>query len=199
MKKKQLFKGQVITRTKVRNNILKIWDKTTHEDRYDWYLDAYKYAEYLAFMHLPDDPAGTEKVCGVIAALSPKINWEVNKRIAEEFIKTGDTWHYMMLKDKARRIIESDGTDAEILKILHGPKISAFFLNIRYPHKAIALTIDRHALSIILERKIAEDDYRSMTPTQYEFFSQCYRYTAAQLNINPLVLQSATWLVWRRM
>jgi hypothetical protein len=60
------------------------------------------------------------------------------------------------------------------------------------------LTIDRHAVSIAVGEKLS-DDKLQMTAGQYEFFQETYRWTAAQLGVNPLILQSATWVVWRKM
>ena len=89
--------------------------------------------------------------------------------------------------------------DAAILEVLKGDKISAFFLNIRYPDSAISVTIDRHALSMCFNQWLTDEQVRTMTPQQYKFFEECYRWTAAKLNVNPLLLQSATWVVWRRI
>ena len=100
---------------------------------------------------------------------------------------------------KAKAILESNGSEAEILDILKGNKVCAFFLNILHPDKAISITIDRHALSIALGYWITDEQVRTMTANQYEFFVQCYRWTAASLGINPLLLQSTTWETWRRI
>jgi len=208
----QRFKGSDLTRTQVKNNILKVWDYTSQTDRYDWYQEAHNYAIRLIvectdneYKHsVPYDKPRISKACGVLAALSPMVLWRVNKRLAYELIVDGDAWETLRcLKANAKKahlILESDGTDDAILKILHGQKTSAFYLNIRYPDKAVCLTIDRHALSIALGVRITKenDELFQMTAKQYEFFCECYRWTAAKIGVNPLILQSATWLLWRR-
>ena len=48
MKTSITFKGQKITRTKCKNNILKIYNQTSEDERYDWYQEANDYAETIA-------------------------------------------------------------------------------------------------------------------------------------------------------
>ena len=210
----QKFKGLDLTRTQVKNNILKVWDYTTNQDRHDWYQEAHEYAVQLIweatdveYRHAARyDKPRISKACGVISALSPMVLWKVNKRLAWELIvdQHGEGWEDLKcLKANAKKawlIIQSDGSDDAILGILKGQKTSAFYLNIRYPEKAICLTIDRHALSIALGVRITKDNDElfQMTAKQYEFFQECYRWTAAKIGVSPLILQSATWLLWRR-
>lgn len=195
----QSFKNQKLTRVKVRNNILKVWSQTTENDRFDWYGNAHGYAVKLAGLKSIANDQNIAKACGIIAALSPMCSWDINRRLAKQFILVQDPEKMPCLKANARKaykILHSDGSDAAILDILKGPKTSAFFLNIMYPDQAISLTMDRHAISIAVGYKLAKDKMQ-MTAGQYEFFQETYRWTAAQLGVNPLILQSATWVAWR--
>jgi len=199
----QIIKSEVWTRTQVRNNILKVWDATTENDRFDWYGKARNFAIDLTFHNMPQ--VTVTKACGVIAALSPMVSWKRNMLLAEHIIMNPERWEKLgCLKSNARKayeIINSlNGSEDAILKILHGRKTSAFFLNILYPEKAISLTMDRHAISIAMGRKITKDEtkYFQLTAGQYKFLVECYRWTAAKLGVNPLLLQSATWVLWRR-
>jgi len=198
---KQVFKGETLTRTKVKNNILRIWYMTSEEDRHDWYQEAYDFAESLArtmgAYNYQHKLKNVSKVCGVIAALSPMKRWENNKVIAEDLINTGTCGHTKTFVKKAQDVLASDGSDEAILDILNGNKISAFYLNIRYPDEAKVMTIDRHALSIALGRWVTDNQEMSMTKGQYEFFVQCYIMAAMQVGVSPLLMQSATWTKWR--
>jgi len=205
----QQFKNMTLTRVKVRNNILAIWNETSENDRFDWYGEAHKFAVELCITaNLPRDTENIAKACGVIAALSPMSSWELNKKNAQQLIEDSilfNVWDVAQslpcLKSNARKagaILLSDGSDQAILDILKGPKTSAFFLNIMYPDKAISLTMDRHAISIAVGLKLKKDKMQ-MTAGQYDFFQECYRWTAAKLGVNPLILQSATWVVWRKI
>lgn len=192
---KQIHKNVVLSRTKTVNNILRIWNLSQPEDRYDWYTEAYKFALSVSEV----TGLTINQVAGVIAALSPLKTWEQNKIQAMQMIKTGNCGHMKAFKGKAAQIIASNGNEEGILKILKGSKITSFYLNIRYPDKSINLTIDRHALSVCLGRWVSDLDYSGMTVKQYQFFSDCYRHAAARLNVSPLLVQSATWVVWRRI
>jgi len=208
----QQFYNKQYTRTQVKNNILKVWDATNETDRFDWYKAANDFAHGLANIAPSNDGYHLDvaRACGVIAALSPMVHWNRNKKLARELIEDSkllNVWiivdHMACLKANARKaaaILLSDGSDDAILDILKGKKTSAFFLNILYPNKAISLTMDRHAISIALGRKITkgEEKYLQLTAGQYKFLVECYRWTAAKLKVNPLILQSATWVLWRK-
>lgn len=195
--KKIKFKGETLTRTKVSNNILKIFDLSDSEDRFDWYSDAHYFCIGLANSY----GLKVSTVAGIVAALSPLKTWEQNKKMAISLIKSGTCGHIGSFIAKANKIFENDysNTDEKILEVLSGQKICAFYLNIMYPNSAQNITIDRHALSISLGHWITEEEYRSMTPNQYAFFSQCFVIAAAKRNIHPLLMQSSTWVVWRKI
>jgi hypothetical protein len=124
--------------------------------------------------------------------------WEQNKLLAAQLVSTGRAGHMKVFVNKALAIGRAD-SESDILRILSGKKIQAFYLNIRYPEKVINLTIDRHALSVALGHWSTPEEYTGMTVKQYAFFSECYRHAAAKLGVTPLLVQSATWLVWRRI
>jgi hypothetical protein len=188
----QVHKGVELSRTKVKNNILKMWHGSAQDDRHDWYNEANLWCE--------DNSKGytLAQAAGVVAALSPVKKWDQNLVCAEDMIGTDDCGHMGVFKDKARRILRSDGTDEAILDILNGRKISSFYLNIRYPDKANNVTIDRHALSIALGHKITDKEYQGMTAKQYAFFVECYTIAAAKVDISPVLMQSTTWVYYRR-
>lgn len=190
------FKGKELTRTKCKNNLLNIWEQCTEEDKFDWYGDAHHWAEWMA----KDRDITISHICGVIAALSPLKTWKQNLKLAGEMIQTGKpVGHTLLCNKKALEVLKSDGTDESILDILKGNKISAFYLNIMYPDNGNYLTIDRHALSCLLGYWVTDDDYRGITKNQYEFFVHVFQWTAEKLNVSPLLLQSATWVRWRKI
>lgn len=197
---RQRFNNEVLTRTVVKNNILKVFNQTTEEDRRDWYQEAYyKACGMSAIIRGGDEESNLNKACGIIAALSPLKRWETNLRIAEEFIRTETCGHMTQFLGKALLILRSSGNEDEILEILSGNKISAFYLNIRYPHKAEIVTIDRHAISIAMGRFMYDEELRGITANQYEFFVQCYTWAALQAGVSPILMQSSTWCRWREI
>ena len=194
---KQRLWNNKYSRTQIKNNLMRVWGQCTQEDTYDWYERAHAEAVKLAGSnHAHND---INRAAGVIAALSPRMTWDRNLVVAKDLWETGDCKAIGQFKQKALDIFNSDGNEQTVLDILKGQKISSFYLNIRYPDKAIAVTIDRHHLSICLGKKLTDADLKSVTVNQYEFLVECTRYTAAKLGISPLLLQSATWVRWRKL
>jgi len=201
----QMIHGETWSRVQVKNNILAVWNATSAHDRFDWYGSANLFAHNVA--SLSNDMGrwiSTKKVCGVIAALSPMVSWKRNMLLAQHVVLNPEDWpNLKCLKSNAKKaydIINSNGSEDAILAILRGKKTSAFFLNILHPTEAISMTMDRHAISIALGRKIKKDEVKffQLTASQYKFLVECYRWTAAKIGVNPLILQSATWVLWRR-
>lgn len=199
------FKGQKLTRTKCKNNILNIWEQCTQEEKFDWYQSANYWAtmnciEWVKFGQVERESKLIPKMYGVIAALSPLKTWEQNKKLAEQMMLTKKpVGHTQLCNKKALAILDSDGSDEQILDILNGNKISAFYLNIKYPSDGRFITVDRHALSCLLGYWVTDEDYKGITKNQYEFFVQTFQWTAKKLGVNPLVLQSATWVRFRKI
>lgn len=191
METKQLFKGRLLTRTKVRNQILKVYNQCTTEDKYDWYAEANKFAESIS-------TKDKIKVCGIIAALSPVKSWKANMKLAIDFWNTQDCGHMKLFKEKARQIYNLENPTVDnISEILKGNKIKSFFYNIYCPEAVTNITIDRHALSIALGYSLSEDELKGITENQYNFFRDCYIWTADYLGMRPNYLQSCTWVRWR--
>ncbi len=197
MNKSIVFKGDKLTRTKVRNNILKVYNSTNNHS--DWYKEAHMFCIYLSDKY----KTPLNSVIGIVSALSPLKKWDKNKEIAEYFLDSGS-----VLKDnkhinfpnqcnKAKAIHITD-KETEILDILNGEKTKAFYINIRYPDKGENVTVDRHAIAIALGR-VATEEEQSMTKNHYKFFEDCYKWTAEKLGIRPLLLQSITWETWREI
>ena len=66
MLNKQTYKGANLSRTIVKNNILKIYNLTEKADRFDWYQDAYNFAESLSC----DYDISINTACGIISCSS---------------------------------------------------------------------------------------------------------------------------------
>lgn len=204
---KQQFKNKMLSRTIVKNNILRIWELTDEDDRLDWYESARQLAsditvdynmQYNCRYHNKTQIT-ISQVIGVLAAFSPRKSWESNKELAYDLVWFDKANHMKVFNKKARDIMLSDGSDNEILSILNGNKITSFYQNIKYPQSSDYLTIDRHALSIALGYWTSEDDYTGMTTNQYNFFVHCYVNAAKIAGVTPLIMQSSTWVVWRKI
>lgn len=178
------------TEKKIVNNILDMYNKSTNDDKLkDWYLNTHNFAVDLSLLfnvHL-------SKVCGIIAALSPLKHWDQNKECAMSFFETGNGLQFYNLQQKCRDILQASN-EKQIANILNGQKITAFFWNIRQPYKDNIVTIDRHAISIALNCRTER-----LTPMQYKFIENCYIKASEKLNITASLLQSITWVTFRKL
>ena len=82
MDKHIVFKGNKLTRTRIKNNILRIYMQGNKYQENDWYQDAHDYAQYLS------EQSGLTVIetSGIISALSPQVSWVHNKIIALQFV-----------------------------------------------------------------------------------------------------------------
>lgn len=187
------IKNIKISKQAVNKNILKVYNVSTDLDKNFWYKEANDFCYELV-----TDKNTLNKIIGVLAALSPVKRWEENKIQAKKMLSTGDCGHIQIFKQKAKDIINSNGEEETILKILNGNKIKSFYLNIKYFESNDNVTIDRHALSIAMGFKINDLFYRGITNNQYNFFVDCYKSTAKKIGITPSYLQSITWVNYRK-
>jgi len=197
MSRKQIFKGKTLFKTRVVNHILRVYNDSTFDFNTDWYVGASDLAKSMSAQYGVD----YLKVCGIIAALSPLKTWAENQKIANTFLAKGEARHTRMMTNKAKAILNNvdDNQVASILAILNGNKIQNFFLNIAFPLGNEAVTIDRHALSICLNRSIVQKDYVGITDLQYNFFVSCFIEASDLANVRPSQMQSITWEKWREL
>ena len=174
------------TQTKVKNNILRVWNTTTDKDRHDWYGTANRFAQKVSEIYHVDN----SRVIGILSALSPLKTWEQNKQMVHDFLVYGTAGTFAMNVNKCKDIMECDGTDKAILKILNGEKTKNFYLNIKYPNCADHLTVDRHAIRIALN---ITDEF-GLSKQQYNFIKEAYIKAANKVGVKPLLMQSATWV-----
>ena len=187
------------SRTKIKNNILKVYKVSVNSEQNDWYREAHQFGvEVSSFLKsFKNYDVTVNQVLGIVSALSPLKEWEKNKEIAVDFILTGDCGHMGANKRKARAILDCDGSDDKILEILSGPKTSRFYMNMMYPD-GTGVTVDRHAIAIAIGRT-ATNKEQALTPKAYTFIEKCYIMTAETLGLDPLHLQSITWQAWKRI
>ena len=191
------FKGEVLSRTIVRNNIVKTLRKSEGYKYDDWYIQANSTMADIVFEF--NTKYSMKQVTAITAAFSPLKSWSQNVKLTRAFLEGQRTGHFKSSMSKALAILElgvDEDDNQKFLDILNGNKISSFFMNILDPNNTSIVTIDRHAISIALGRTATQKE-QSLTKNQYEFFVQCYVWTAEQLGITPSDLQGRTWSAWR--
>ena len=201
------------SRTKIKNNIMKVYNVSLESEKNDWYREANIFgsqvSEFLSgFSRLN---VSKRQVLGIISALSPLKEWSKNKELAVDLIMSGDCGHMQRNKQKALDILAlKDDTgvnnrsmtdaliiDQQILDILNGDKTKNFYLNMVYPSGG-CVTVDRHAIAIAIGRT-ATDKEQSISSAVYTFLEECYIMTSETLGLTPLHLQSITWQAWKRI
>jgi hypothetical protein len=191
---KQKYKGKTLYTKTCVDNVVQLAMESNPDDR-NWYQDAYNFALELSYQY----NVGVQRVVGIIAALSPMKSWHENKRLAEEYLKGNRYGTYGTLLGKADEImyLEHDNvSDENILDILNGQKISAFYLNINHYEKSTTVTVDRHAVEIAMDTILSD---HAMTSKQYAFFQNVYIIASDKLGYLPHELQAVTWVSWRNL
>ena len=162
-------------------------DALTH-DEWAGGEEWYQLANQLCNEWALDHGLRFDYVAGIIAALSPQIQWEVNLADAQSILKDGErasTAAFGPNVVKALWIL--DGTDPE--SELGGRKVRSFYQNIAYPYHSLDVTLDSWMAGMLghnpkfLERK-----------GTYDAISDAFRIVAERHCVLPHQLQAALWI-----
>lgn len=179
--------------------VLEVWALATAEERdhgINWYRTAHALARRL-------DPVRPELAAGVIAALSPMMDWDRNVMLAIRAYEDGAASGALFGNvAKANAIMAG----AEPLEVLGGKKVRNFFAAIADPESDEAVCIDRHAFDVAMGR-VTNDKTRTALARVgvYEEFQTAYIRAAATLtkqtgdHYTPAMVQAVTWVTWRRL
>lgn len=191
MKTKGLSKYRL---KKVKENLLHFYNEAQEDQELvrhgeAWYLQANIWCERIAVIH----GISTYKVASVLAALSPRNNWDRNKQDAEAVIQT---WRkggkpddvtvctFTKNKIKAFNILNSVAEiEAKSLKT------RAFLLNIAYLDPE-AVTIDVWHLRACFDRMIVP---KSLTPTIYGQIQDLTIKLAKKRGLRGYEFQAIVW------
>jgi hypothetical protein len=185
---------------KNRDNIRAVYGQATADEirlGLSWYADAHNQAGEIH----PDIAVG----CGVIAAVSPGLRWDVNVEYARRLILGLDTsglgrvWPRNGVK--AMRILAGESPEIVLFEGKRsGSKVRAFYRCLLNPHNWYDICIDGHAYSIWTGERIP----LAQTPHldrggRYDAAAIDYTRIADELGILPMQLQAITWQAWRRI
>lgn len=164
------------------------------------------------------------QAAGVIAAISPGLEWTLNVRAAWYVVTVAwpqgiapgsDAWdtargpapygyvHY----DKALRILNGDGAVSTVrgeFSYATGPKTYSFVRNILWPHQTDHVTIDGHAANVCRHGAVrhgigAATKGGSISAVEYAEMSAAYADVAAELSLSPDQVQAEAWAKIRAM
>lgn len=147
--------------------------------------------------------ASCRHAAGVIAVLSPAVQWEVNKKDAESVCAAREgedpkVSTYGQFKVKAMAIRDGDNPNKWINPVT-SPKVWSFYRCIYQPKNKEYVVIDRHAVAIC-EGRALTDQERSRNLKRkggYDLYSSYYKQAAAQAGILPSQMQAVSWVCWR--
>jgi len=161
-------------------------------DGKSWYSTAHHLAVRL-------DPESPIRAAGVIAALSPQMDWERNMFLAERTYAEGLAYGCLGVScRKANEIYNGNGSEVDVMRLLNAPKTQAFAATIANPDHEDAVVIDRHAVSIALGRPSDDADVATLgRKGAYAYYAAAYRAAAEVAGVSPSTMQAVTWVVWR--
>lgn len=158
--------------------LLAQWEASDRTTGLTWYTDARREARRMARAY----GVTTAAACGVIAALSPQVQWVRNLTMAREILRDGVTTGQTSANlTKAYRI--ADG--ARPLTVLGGPKVRAFYR---------ALMGDESAAVIDTWMMVAAQWHRDgATALQYLEIARALTDAAAFAGIAVAPFQAVVW------
>lgn len=192
--------------TEFKNNIEKIASLASETDYVEgekWYRDARLFCYSLSKRY----GLSFRKTCAILSALSPRNKWERNKIDCENLVAylTGHSVNepscstYGAMVQKAVNIFHSKTDSVEsMLKILNGPKIKAFFLNI-YDFNSDCVTVDSWIQLIALGEYLAVDKRPSLKKTDYILIENLIKEIASTKKVKPPVMQAVLWIAFRKL
>jgi hypothetical protein len=185
-------KALLPTATLVRN-ILKTYRSATDAQLAQgmtWYEEAHALALVL-------DPADPARAAGVISALSPRVLWSYNQKLAIRLYAEGGLTSGGLSGNLAKANAIYNGAD--IAETLRASKTVAFAGVINDPTDPYSVVVDRHAVSVALGRQSTDAEKESVSKRAvYDHYADAYRIAARRAGISPSQMQAVTWVVWRQ-
>lgn len=171
---------------------------TAESEGMGWYAAAHSHAADLATRY-----GFTVRQCaGVIAALSPQTGWSENIRLASEACEHAANGRTDLISGhtadacrKASRILQGE----DPADVLGGRKVRSFFSNIVDPTRSGAVTVDRHAVDMLMGRRGAVADRILERSGAYALCAGVIRSVARELGMRPHELQAVAWVAWRQL
>lgn len=171
-----------MNRTQLLDSVIKQASPIEIEQGKIWYTEAHEFCKELSKQF----NVSLDKICGIVAALSPQKRWDLNKKIAHDYLMGKRNIHTNVQVSKCDWIMRGD----DIEQCLGGMKTINFFHNILDPKDDQWFTIDRWILNIFKEGP-------KVTPKQYNTLKQlCINYSAQTPWVSPEV-QAIAWVVVR--
>lgn len=176
-----------------------------------WYLQANAFAHLLAIKY----NTSYTIAAGIIAAVSPRMPWLRNKKVAEGILSEYSKYDHLSAIDAAKEIgLALSANVAMAIKIARGESISdtltgtkrrSFYNNIESPSTGDSVTVDTWMMNAFCNvsgctKKVAEKFIRANetalggTGAGYFVIAQAVRRAASLKGITPNAMQAAYWV-----
>jgi len=166
-----------------------------------WYRTARRIAGVIGRSAGYRGPAAYVVGAGVIAALSPSLDWDRNVAAARGVVATRDRSgdaRFQSAANVAKAIRILDGESP--LDVLGGSKVRAFYRCILDPSDTAPVCIDRHAAAVAYGRSLTDADMsRAVGGPRFELLADAYRAVGAARGLTPSAVQAITWVTWRNL
>ena len=161
-----------------------------------WYLDAHAWIVGMATEY----GRPVAMVAAVTAVLSPRCSWGENKRRVRVVLDNptnAEPWTATLdIERKLWRLLTGD----DPLDVLGGRKVRSFYNNLLHPDRAGAVTVDRHAVRVVLGDMPDKVGAKILERIgAYQYIAAVYRTAARRLGILPHEAQAIAWMAWREI
>ncbi len=164
---------------------------------HQWYVDANSIARAVGMLAGYIDSQALMVGAGIISALSPRREWDLNISQAILLVTEGTKKHFQIQHDKAMDILA--GKDP--IKALgdKARKTQSFYQAIIEPNNEWSMpVIDRHAIAVYMGRSVSEKELKLLdSPKVYARIEQAYIKASRVTGLNHHILQAMTWTQWR--
>ncbi len=176
-----------------------------------WYFEANAYAAEIAAEH----NVSIEIAAGVLSAVSPRMPWLRNKRVAAAILERFRDYSSLSAIDAAKEIGMALSANValairiargeEIANVLSGIKRQSFYNNIVSPHNGDSVTVDTWMINSIVRvygvsKKDAEKMIRASetamggTGVGYFLIAEAVRTVAMHMNVHAHQVQAMYWV-----
>ncbi len=165
---------------------------------HDWYVDANKIARTVGHLAGYVDEQATVVGAGILSALSPMRDWDLNVTQSILLVTDGVRKHFETQHNKALDILA--GKDPLQVLGANATKTQAFYQAIIDPNNDTSMpVIDRHAVAVYMGRSVNDKELKRLdSPRVYGRIANAYIKAGKETGLNYHILQAMTWTQWRQ-
>lgn len=159
---------------------------------YHWYGNAHDIVNIISAR----SGLSIERVCAIVAVLSPRNKWSKNIADAIAVIFDDDDHGFSTYGrnvDKAYAILNGE----PIVNHLKGQKVTRFYKLLLNPFDGHTVCIDTWSLMAALGFDVGDKRLNSFTPNNYALIATAYRNVAKRHKLLPCQAQAIIWVVIR--